>query len=277
MTSLHTASPAAAASPPVVIGATGGSGTRAFHAVLSALGLFMGERLNGAGDAMDMEPCLDRWINPLIGRHHRIDYEWQELGWWLRWRAGRDYRTALRQYRAECPAGQPWGWKNPRSMYVLPLIAACAPDFRFLHVVRDGRDMAYSDNQNQRRKHFEALFGDPATMDGDHDTPAASARLWATANGQAADWAERHLGPDRYLRIQLEELCAAPRATIDRMADWLRLSPDLADEPTRANAASLVSPPASLGRWRQAPVGELAPLTEAARPALMRFGYLDTR
>ena len=33
---------------------------------------------------------------------------------------------------------------------------AISPALRFLHVVRDGRDMALSENQNQLRKHGEA-------------------------------------------------------------------------------------------------------------------------
>ena len=60
---------------PVVIGATGGSGTRAFHGIMGELGLFMGERVNGAGDAMDFEPFLDRWINPIISSQGRLDYD----------------------------------------------------------------------------------------------------------------------------------------------------------------------------------------------------------
>jgi hypothetical protein len=42
---------------PVVIGATGGSGTRVIHGILETAGLFMGhdQNLNHAGDAMDIE------------------------------------------------------------------------------------------------------------------------------------------------------------------------------------------------------------------------------
>ena len=47
------------ASNPVVIGGTGGSGTRAVQSALAAAGVFMGERLNESGDAMDFEPFLD--------------------------------------------------------------------------------------------------------------------------------------------------------------------------------------------------------------------------
>jgi hypothetical protein len=255
---------------PVVIGATGGSGTRAVHGVLQELGLFMGVRLNGAGDAMDMEPFLDRWINPLIASHNRLDYAWNDLGWYLRWRSRSALKRGLQAFLRERPTGQPWGWKNPRAMYVLPVIAATVPGVRFLHVVRDGRDMAFSENQNQRRKHYEALFG---AQGDERDTPAGSASLWATANAQAADWAERELGPARYHQLKLEELCGQPVATVTRLVEWLAL-PRQATEADIARAAATISTPASLGRWRQQPQAEVAAVTAAAAAALRRFSYI---
>lgn len=255
---------------PVVIGATGGSGTRAVHAALSALGLFMGERVNGAGDAMDYEPFLDQWINRLIARRNRLDYSLDDLSWFQRFQVRRAFDKARRQYQVERPAGQRWGWKNPRTMYVLPVIADRFPDFRFLHVVRDGRDMALSDNQNQRRKHYEALFGDQA---GERDTPAASARLWAAANMQAADWGEVSLG-GHYHRVRLEDLCHRPKATIDGIAAWLQLDLGAEAEAVIEAACATIATPASLGRWQQGDPAEQHRITQAAETALKRFGYL---
>ena len=256
---------------PVVIGATGGSGTRAFHSVLQGLGLFMGVRLNGAGDAMDFEPFLDQWINPLIGMDNRLDYTLSKAGFWRRWCIRRDFDKAYRAFTADRPAHAPWGWKNPRSMYVLPVIADRVPDFRFLHVVRDGRDMALSDNQNQRRKHFQALFG-PQTND--RDSPAASATLWSMANLQAADWGESVL-QERYLRIRLEDICAEPERHVAAIARWLGLpdTPGFTEKVTVA--AQTIQAPSSLGRWRQAEEKDRQMIEDAAREALGRFGYLD--
>ena len=42
------------------------SGTRAVCHALQALGVFMGTRLDGAGDAMDFEPILDDGINAVL-------------------------------------------------------------------------------------------------------------------------------------------------------------------------------------------------------------------
>jgi hypothetical protein len=245
---------------PVLIGATGGSGTRAVHGVLSRAGLFMGERLNGAGDAMDFEPWLDDWINPILEVTGRLDYRPEELPDALRARILTAFREALAAY---APSGSGrWGWKNPRSMYMLPLIHSVFPDLHFVHVIRDGRDMALSDNQNQRRKHFAALFG------ADREGPAASAALWARANLETAAWGERTLG-SRYHRVRLEDLCAEPVARTGMLLDALGVSG--ADVPA---AASGLAMPDSVGRWRQAEPPLLAAISAEAEPALRRFGYL---
>ena len=82
----------------------------------------------------------------------------------------------------------------------------------FLHLVRDGRDMALSDNQNQPKKHYQALFGD--AYEACHDAaPECAIRLWATANSQVADWGERELG-NRYMRVRFEDVCASPRVVM---------------------------------------------------------------
>ena len=117
-------------------------------------------------------------------------------------RGGRRAASAGRPPARARPTGRPWGWKEPRSVYLLPFLAAELPGLRFLHVVRDGRDMAFSENQVQLRKHGDAVLGAS-------DEPEAlrSIALWREVNLRAADFGERELG-DRYLRIRFEDLCA---------------------------------------------------------------------
>ncbi|MBT6137353.1 MAG: sulfotransferase [Rhodospirillaceae bacterium] len=250
--------------PPVLIGATGGSGTRALHSALSTAGLFMGERLNGAGDAMDFEPFLDDWINPILDTTRGLDYGPATLDR----SALEDFKAALTTYRTEHPGGDAlWGWKNPRSMYVLPLIHSVYPDLCFLHLVRDGRDMALSDNQNQARKHYAALFGQPV---GDI-TPERSIKLWAKANNDVADWAERVLA-NRYLRIRFEDLCASPGSHLRSVFILLGLD-GTSLEAAVAAALPSISKPASVNRWRALPEDDASQLTNLAKPVLERFGY----
>src|SRR5919201_3318015 len=190
------------ASSPVVIGATGGSGTRVFARVARLTGLFIGEDRNPAEDALPVAEYYDRWINPYLW--HRRDLAPDPEA---EMRAELD--ALLERHRAPADGG-PWGWKEPRSVYLLDFLARALPGMRFLHVVRDGRDVAFSKNQNQPRKHGPAFLG---TESPEPDAPLRAIELWSAVNIEAADVGERVLG-ERYRRIRYEDLCADPEPTV---------------------------------------------------------------
>lgn len=256
-------------SAPLLIGATGGSGTRALHGALNEAGFFVGTRINHAGDAMDFEPFLDDFINPILQQTRALDYRPEDLPPETRDAARDAFSKALAHYVSDRPRGNTlWGWKNPRSMYVLPLIVEKCPKLHFLHLIRDGRDMALSDNQNQPNKHFEALFGE----DYPGPSPLLSIRLWARANSQVADWGERTLGK-RYMQIRFEDLCASPAETLLRVLTDGGLDKTVSERIGSA-ADKVIRTPDSSGRWQNLPEAEATELTEAASDALKRFGYL---
>jgi GT2 family glycosyltransferase len=229
---------------PGVIGATGGSGTRVLAAIVQRGGMFIGSDLNRSLDALDFAAFFDRWA----GRDPTPD-------------AAAELRALVTRQHEEA-GGAPWGWKEPRSVYLLPLLAAELPGLRFLHVVRDGRDMALSENQVQLRKHGDAVLGAS-----DEPQELRSIALWREVNLQTADFGERELG-DRYLRIRFEDLCARPAGTVAQVLGFFGLKGD-----AERIAAEEVHAPSSLGRWRQADPELRAALTERAADALERFGY----
>jgi hypothetical protein len=238
---------------PVVIGATGGSGTRVFARIVRRAGLYIGTNLNESEDALDLAYYADRWINTFLAQR---DDELDE-------RMAADLDEVLAVHRAEHDGGA-WGWKEPRSIYLLPFLDTRLPGLRFVHIVRDGRDMALSSNQNQLRKHADALLGPPRA---EESAPLRSIMLWGRINNAAADYGAAVLG-DRYLRLRFEDLCGDPVPTIRRLHDFLGLDGDAEDLKRE------VAPPPSLGRWRTEDVELRAALERAAGEALQRFGYV---
>jgi GT2 family glycosyltransferase len=229
---------------PGVIGATGGSGTRVIAEIVQRGGMFVGSDLNRSLDALDFAAFSDRWV----GREQPP-------------RAAAELRSlVLRQH--EEAGERSFGWKEPRSVYLLPFLAAELPGLRFLHLVRDGRDMALSSNQVQLRKHGDAILGRS-------DEPEAlrSISLWREVNLRAADFGERELG-ERYLRIRFEDLCARPVEATAEVLRFFGLAGDAAQI-----AAEVVQAPPTLGRWRQAEPELQGRLSERAADALERFGY----
>ena len=231
-----------------VIGATGGSGTRVLARLVLRGGMFIGSDRNRSEDALDFAAFSDRWVDELVAgrRPQAMTDELRAL--------------VVRQWAG---AGDgPWGWKEPRSVYLLSFLDDELPGLRFLHVVRDGRDMAYSANQVQLRKHGAAVLGD-----GGEPSPQRSIALWSEVNLRAADYGERALGP-RYLRIRFEDLCADPGGVTAEVLRFFGLAGD-----AERIARKEVSPPPSLGRWRDQDAGAVAELEAVAGEALRRFGY----
>jgi len=233
-----------------VIGATGGSGTRVLARIVLRGGMFIGSDRNRSEDALDFAAFSDRWVDEVVaGRRSAAMTD--------------ELRALVARQWAERGGDGPWGWKEPRSVYLLPFLAEELPGLRFLHVVRDGRDMALSDNQVQLRKHGAAVLGDG----GGELSPLRSIELWSEVNVRAADYGERELGP-RYLRIRFEDLCADPPAVTAEVLGFFGLHGDAA-----LIAGEEVSPPPSLGRWRDEDASTIAELEAAAGGALRRFGY----
>jgi hypothetical protein len=173
-----------------------------------------------------------------------------------------DLSAVLAEHCAPLEADpRPWGWKEPRSIYLLPFLHRHLPALRFLHVVRDGRDMALSANQNQLRKH-----GDAALIPADLPPRTRSIALWSWVNLEAKRYGEEELGP-RYLRIRFEDLCEGPSEITARILEFVALGGDAHE------LAGAVVPPSSLGRWRTADEALVGELQRVAGDALVELGY----
>jgi len=244
---------------PNAIGATGGSGTRVVARIVREGGMFTGTRLNAYEDALPFGEYSDRWINEFLRAAG------QPASQELLARMRNDLDPLVRAHLADLPpSARVWGWKEPRSIYLVPFLDAAMPSLRFLHFIRDGRDMAFSENQNQLTKHGDALLGDGLRK---AKTPVRSIAVWSRVNVAAADYGEERLG-ERYLRVRFEDLCTQPADTVRRIYAFFGLDGDA------ETAAAEVRPPDTLGRWQLRRKGIVDELHRTAEPALGRFGYL---
>lgn len=192
---------------PVVIGGTGGSGTRLVARLLREMGVALGDHVNESEDALAFVPLYDRYVNAYL-----------ETGVTDRARFEADLLQAMRNHLD--PAGlSAWGWKNPRSIYLLPLLDELIPGLRFVHVVRHGLDMATSANQNQLRLHGRAVLGAACER---LPHPVQSALLWKHVNESAANYGGRM--PGRYFLLRYEDVCAAPERSLAPLVALLGLA-----------------------------------------------------
>ena len=248
--------------PPVVVGGTGGSGTRAVARFLRRCGLDMGES-NTVADALAFVDVLDKHINEVLRIVRGTNYDASQLEESLRNSILQDYRAAAFRHKRGMAPNIRWGFKNPRHIFLLPLLDVAFPGAVFIHLVRDGRDMLLSENKRQAVSHFEALFGEPFT-----DSPADVARFWAATNTGARAYGLRHLGA-RYINVRIEDLCGPEQSShIRTLAELLGLNTKTALD--RADKFELRE---SYGRGHLADINIPPKVREEFSAALAEFQY----
>lgn len=244
--------------PPVVIAALGGSGTRAVARIVRRAGWWLGGQLDTTTeDSIPLRSFLDEWFGPLI--------EFPAVSWLTRRRARSDFQRAIIAHREGIHAPDaPWGWKNPKCMWLLPFITSMYPGLKFIHVIRDGRDMSLSNNKILLNLHGDLLLGP-----GWRSNPeAAQVELWRIGNCRAADAFQRG-AEERYFLLHYEKLCISPGETIKRLFQFLG-----APEGLVAEAIDEIRPSVGIGRWRPQPDARgTESVSASARGALERFGY----
>ena len=122
-----------------------------------------------------------------------------------------------------------WGDKTPRYVERIDLISGLWPDARFIHLIRDGRDVALS--------YADVRFG-PKTV-------GRAARLWAT-RVRAGRAAGRVLPRERYLEVRYEELVEDAAGKIQDICHFLDLDFDAAMLDHTEKARDSVLPRAAL-------------------------------
>ena len=247
----------------IVVGGTGGSGTRVLASLLAANGMAMPEPRNSAEDWLGLQQFLRRWSKRILRKTASLDYRFEDLPRATRRGIEADLAAAFGGAlpAAAASGAVPFGWKNPRSIFVLPVLAHFLPRLSFVHLVRDGRDMALSKNDRQNSLYYELLFREPQP----EDPRLSAARVWRRANLEAMAAGRRLLGP-RYHLVRFEDACDPESPVLPALVAALGLP--------RSETAGLFAAPASIGRWRSLSPDEAAEVIAAAGPAaLAAVGY----
>lgn len=243
---------------PIVVGGSGHSGTRIFAQILDYGGVFVGIRKwtrHPATYDLNIIDLFDRWQGPFLrgeltpSSRALMESEFRRRLWYcLPFRFGR------------------WGWKNPRTLVFLPFLADMFSGLRFIHVIRDGRDMAFG-NKMIRPDHPQLPLFLQAS---ERHLPLHQQWIlyWGRENLRAQEIGESRL-KNRYLIVRFEDLCVQPRQSIGRIADFCQLRAKKID-----GAESLVKSPPSIGRWRSHDPRAVEEAIAVGRPYLQAFGYL---
>lgn len=129
------------------------------------------------------------------------------------------------------------------------------PDARFIHLVRDGRDVSRSIvQQGWAGNAYEA------------------AKMWLTAESLWADLAPR-IGADRRHEVRYEDLVVRPEETLGSLCKFLGVPYDPAMLSYPQSSTYGAPSPSLSGQWQRMPPGELSTLESRLGEMLARLGY----
>lgn len=250
---------------PVVIGATGGSGTRLIAKLLIESGnVYLGQNHNAALDCLDFKQFYDKWVAP-YSKHLLHQQQTGQLVAQMHFELDRVMDKYNLGKTVSANAEALWGWKGPRSMFLLPFFSDYFfGQLKFIHIIRDGRDMAFSSNQNQATLYADAILG---PTEDKKDIACVLFKLWSKVNRFVAEFGRTTLA-DKYLIMRYEDLVNRPHESLTRLANFLDI--DAAD--LHKNARWIKTNP-TIGRWADQDNDQLLPLIQEDA-SLRYFGYI---
>ena len=250
---------------PVFVGGIGGSGTRILATLLRALGYHIGEDLNDSldnlwftaffkrnavctMDDLEFERLYAAFRSVSSGIASKFPINLQEieaamldpreqhpLPWLLQRKA------SLLHHLANLQIKPLWAWKEPNSHIVAPRIMALDSEIRYIHLARNGLDMALSTNQNQLR-----FWGHLAMSDIRSEfRPAQSLSYWCWAEQCVQQLREEY--PERVLWVRYEDLCHRTNQAGKELARFL----DSSETVVERILENVVETPLTIGRFRQ--------------------------
>lgn len=168
--------------------------------------------------------------------------------------------------------GKPaWGDKTPGYVNNLPVLLEIFPEARFIHLIRDGRDVACSV--------MPLSFGPNSLY--------VSARRWKHSVERGLQFAEEH--PTQVMTLRYEDLVDDPESVLHKVCEFLEedFEPAMldyhADGGRRVPGSGIHSQIAKpvnrqrLGRWKQELTpGQVRVFEAVAGPLLERMGYERT-
>ena len=151
------------------------------------------------------------------GRRRLLELEDAHLAPYRRWPAPRRSAACVRRYvamldRAARNQGRShWVEKTPNHLLFLDEIAACIPDARFVHVLRNGIDVVASVVDEDMRQDTAAFCGGVAQ--------------WTQRWNHAMELHMAQLSDPRHHLLCLEDLIADPHGEWAHVRDFLGLDP----------------------------------------------------
>ena len=123
------------------------------------------------------------------------------------------------------PLAGTWGWKAPNSHVMMYRLHKSCPDMKYIMVIRNGLDMAFSDNKNQLELWGPLLFSkEELSQPGWSSSPRLSLKYWRIVHERVLKEGAQ-MGKQFFL-LNYDILCENPDKTVNELLQYLGCNPD---------------------------------------------------
>ena len=226
---------------PLIIIGMHRSGTSLIVRLLNDLGFFMGESLSRDAEAIYFQKINRRIYNSVGSKWSDIDAlsKAMQTEYFIRenaeqilkilfptsiWSLNRgisEYFGSEKWETLSQGSMVDWGWKDPRTSFTFPIWLRIFPNARFLHIVRNGIDVAISTHRRahkQRTKLWKRIFPldySPLTLDFLY-----CFELWEKYVTFILEYKEI-IHSSNYLEMRYEDLLASPIVHLQKITNFI--------------------------------------------------------
>ena len=140
--------------PPIVVFNKSHSGSRLLARLIAEAGVFMGAHQNESNDSWDVLKLVEYLVSEYYPDYGPL--------WDVNRPPDRTLPGLIRDVFASHTEGLPpnaaWGWKLCETAYILPVLDFLFPDARYIHLIRDGRDVAFTDHRAPNRPFWKKIY-----------------------------------------------------------------------------------------------------------------------
>jgi hypothetical protein len=119
------------------------------------------------------------------------------------------FQIGLNPIKIKWLKNQPWGWKDPRNTFTLPMYLKLFPKAKVIHLIRNGKDVALS------LKHRNSVEGE--VVDTRLDDLLFNFNLWETYVEKGSSYKEK---VDTFIEVKYEDLLDKNADVLEKIHSW---------------------------------------------------------
>lgn len=263
---------------PIAIGGLGGSGTRLFAQIMYLFDVYMGNNINDTDDNLFITFLFKRkeilniskndfniFFNIFEKKIFGIELNRKErkiIKYIYNNKTKQDYlydrdgtfRDLLNKTVSKKFTN--WGWKEPNTHILLPFLLKRYPRIKYIHIMRNGLDMAFSKNKNQIK--FWTNY---------KPTPKNMLHYWTKIHKKVFKLQKKY--PDNIIIIDYDNFCLNPDKNIPKLLNFLNFTKN---DDIIKEIKSIIKIPKTIDRYKS---NDMTQFNDTDLEFVKKLGYIQ--